>query len=215
MRSGRTDVGDDRREYGRRSSRRNATRNELLLAMQALLDSGESFNQISVERLTTKAGMSRTRFYMYFEDLGDLLYSVYSNHVAHGKELLSSWWHNNGAIERDEMRRALGELVRYRARNIRFSRAMHACAVTDPNARRSVDALRRQSIEELHNVIAAAQTRGSVDPTLDALAVSGWLGWLLERGVDQLVQDASPAQLRKVADSLTAIVWNTLYGVSA
>lgn len=207
------DVVGKPREHGRRRSRRNETRDELIRAMQTLLESGESFAQITVERLTTEVGMSRTRFYMYFEDLGDLLYATYSNHVAHGKQLLARWWHADSVIDRAQMRRLLGELVRYRAENILFSRAMHACAVGDPNARRSVDALRRQSIEELHDAIAAAQAGGSVDTTLDAQAISGWLGWLLERGVDQLVQDAGPAQLRRVSDSLTTIVWNTLYGV--
>lgn len=206
---------DDRREHGRRRRRRNETRDELLQTMQSMLESGESLSQITVERLAAQTGMSRTRFYMYFEDLGDLLYSAYVRHVADGKELLTGWWKNTGVIERPQMRRMLGELVRFRAKHIAISRAMHTCAITDPNARRSVEALRQQSISELHEAITAAQASGSVDGTLDARAVSGWLVWLLERGVDQLVQDASPSQLRTVADSLTTIIWNTLYGVTA
>ena len=181
--------------------------------MQEMLESGESFAQISVERLAAATGMSRTRFYMYFEDLGDLLYSAYARHVADAKQILAGWWSNDGFIERNQMRRMLGEFVRYRAKHILLSRAMHACAVTDPNARRSADALRWQSIAELHAAVLAAQASGSVDRSLDAKNISGWLGWLLERGVDQLVQDAGPSQLRTVADSLTTIVWNTLYGV--
>jgi TetR/AcrR family transcriptional regulator, ethionamide resistance regulator len=208
-------VFDDRREHGRRRRRRNETRDELLETMQALLESGESFSDISVERLATETGMSRTRFYMYFEDLGDLLFSAYAHQVAGGKDLLAGWWNNDGVIERAEMRSVLGKFVRFRAMNITLSRAMHACAVTDPNARRSVAAIRQQSLDELRRAMTAAQAAGSVDSTLDAEAISGWLGWLLERGVDQLVQDANAAQLRKVADSLTTIVWNTLYGVSA
>lgn len=204
----------DRREHGRRRSKRNETRDQLLIAMQAMLESGESFSQISVERLTTEVGMSRTRFYMYFEDLGDLLYAAYASRIVHSKELLSGWWQSDGSIERAQMRRTLGEFVRFRAKNVVLSRAMYARAVTDPNARRSIDALCQRSIEELRDVIATAQTRGSVDSTLDAQAIAGWLGWLLERGVDQLVQDAGPAQLRRVSDSLTTIVWNTLYGVT-
>jgi AcrR family transcriptional regulator len=181
--------------------------------MREMLDSGESFTQISVERLAAATGMSRTRFYMYFEDLGDLLYSAYARHVADGKQLLAGWWTTDSFIERHQMRRMLGDVVRYRAKHIQISRAMQACAVNDPNARRSVEALRRQSINELYDAVRAAQASGSVDNSLDAKAISGWLGWMLERGVDQLVHDAPPSQLRRVADSLTTIIWNTLYGV--
>lgn len=202
----------DRREYGRRRGKRDETRSDLLQAMQAMLESGETFSQISVERLAAKTGMSRTRFYMYFEDLGDLLYSAYARVVDEGKQIVAKWWDDDGYIERDRMRRILGELVRYRAKHIMVARAMHACIVTDAHARRSVDALKWQTVDELQLAIAAAQRKGSVDSTLDPSAMAGWLAWLLERGVDQLVQDARPAHLRKVADSLTTVVWNTLYG---
>lgn len=202
----------DRREHGRRRGKRDETRNDLLQAMQAMLESGETFAQISVERLAAETGMSRTRFYMYFEDLGDLLYSAYTRIVDDGKQIVAKWWDDDGDIERERMRRILGELVRYRASHIMVARAMHACVVTDTHARRSVDALKRQTIDELQTAIVAAQHNGSVDSSLNASAIAGWLGWMLERGVDQLVQDPRPAHLRKVADSLTTLVWNTLYG---
>jgi AcrR family transcriptional regulator len=201
-----------RREHGRRQRKRDETRNDLLHAMQTILESGETFSQISVERLTAETGMSRTRFYMYFEDLGDLLYSAYAQIVDEGKQIVAKWWDDDGPIERDRMRRILGELVRYRAKHIMVARAMHACVVTDPNARGSVDALKRESFSELRAAIEAAQRAGSVDGGLDPVAIADWLGCLLERGVDQLVQDVRPTHLRKIAESLTTIVWNTLYG---
>ncbi|MCV7412368.1 hypothetical protein [Mycobacterium florentinum] len=54
----------DRQEHGRRRGKRDETRNDLLRAMQAILESGETFAQVSVERLAAETGMSRTRFYM-------------------------------------------------------------------------------------------------------------------------------------------------------
>lgn len=180
--------------------------------MQAMLESGETFSQISVERLTAETGMSRTRFYMYYEDLGDLLCSAYARVLSQGKEIVAKWWDDDGYIERDRMRRILGEVVRYRAKHIMVARAVHACVVTDAHARSFVEALKAQIVDELQTAIAAAQANGSVDGALDPEAIAGWLGCLLERGVDQLIQDSRPAHLRKVTDSLTTIVWNTLYG---
>jgi TetR/AcrR family transcriptional regulator, ethionamide resistance regulator len=208
----RTPSSIDRRDHGRRRAKRDETRSDLLHAMQTLLESGETFTQISVARLAAETGMSRTRFYMYFEDLGDLLCSAYAEIVDDGKEIAAKWWDDDGYIERDRMRRILGELVRYRAKHIMVARAVHACVVTDAHARRFVDALKWQTINELQAAIIAAQHTGSVDAALDPAATAGWLGWLLERGVDQLIHDSRSVQLRKVADSLTTIVWNTLYG---
>lgn len=208
----RAPVSMDRQEHGRRRAKRDDTRNDLLRAMRAILESGGTFSQVSVERLAAETGMSRTRFYMYFEDLGDLLCSAYARVVNEGKEIVAKWWDDDGYIERDRMRRILGELVRYRAKHIMVTRAVHACVVTDTHTRRFVDALKWQTIQELQATIIAGQQTGSVDSTLDPAAIAGWLGWLLERGVDQLIQDSRPAHLRKVADSLTTIVWNTLYG---
>ncbi len=94
----------DRREHGRRRGKRDETRNDLLHAMQTILESGETFSQIGVERLAAETGMSRTRFYMYFEDLGDLLCSAYARVVDEGKEIVAKWWDDDGYIERDRMR---------------------------------------------------------------------------------------------------------------
>lgn len=37
------------------------------------MSAGTSFTELSVDRLTTEAGMSRASFYIYFEDKGHLL----------------------------------------------------------------------------------------------------------------------------------------------
>jgi TetR/AcrR family transcriptional regulator, ethionamide resistance regulator len=201
-----------RRPQGRRSRRRDETRDELLVVMQRLLESGVSYSQISVERLATEAGMSRTRFYMYFEDMADLLYSAYVRVIAEGKKIVANWWEDDGPIERDRMRRILGELIRYRAEHLMVSKAVRACVATDAIARSSVDEVKWQSVEELQAAIEAGQRSGAIDAELEAPVIAGWLGWMLERAVDQLVEDSRPAHLRKVADSLTTIIWNTLYG---
>jgi len=182
--------------------------------MQRLLESGESYSQISVERLAAEAGMSRTRFYMYFEDMAELLYSAYVRVIAEGKTIVAKWWEDDGAIARDRMRRILGELIRYRAKHIMVAKAVRACVATDAIARGSVDAVKWESVAELQASIEAGQRAGSIDAELNPVVIAGWLGWMLERAVDQLVEDSRPAHLRKVADSLTAIIWNTLYAPS-
>ena len=45
----------------------------LLDATERLMRDGASFTELSVDRLSTEAGISRASFYIYFEDKGHLL----------------------------------------------------------------------------------------------------------------------------------------------
>ena len=59
----------------RSRTRRDEIEARLLAAADKLLGEGESYTEISVERLASEADLSRSTFYVYFEDKGDLLRS--------------------------------------------------------------------------------------------------------------------------------------------
>ncbi len=59
--------------------------------------------------------------------------------------------------------------------------------------------------------IRAGQKAGSVRADLHPDETAGWLTWMVERGIVQLTQDASRARLTRLHESLTAIIWRTLY----
>src|SRR4051794_32306367 len=61
------------RKPGPRAERRAATTEQILVATDELLAEGEGFADLSVERITERAGLSRTAFYDYFEDKRELL----------------------------------------------------------------------------------------------------------------------------------------------
>jgi AcrR family transcriptional regulator len=61
------------RKPGPRTERRAATTEQILAATDELLAEGEGFADLSVERITERAGLSRTAFYDYFEDKRELL----------------------------------------------------------------------------------------------------------------------------------------------
>jgi len=62
-----------KKTQGSRAERRDQIRHALLDAVEQLLEEGESFTELSVERLVSRAQISRSTFYVYFEDKGDLL----------------------------------------------------------------------------------------------------------------------------------------------
>ena len=55
------------------TAKREAIEADVLEATEALLEEGASFADLSIERIATRAGISRTAFYFYFRDKRELL----------------------------------------------------------------------------------------------------------------------------------------------
>ena len=81
-----------RRSHADRASRQAAMRAKMLAAVETLLEEGETFTELSVERIVAEANISRSTFYVYFEDKGHLLRALTEDllelMVAAGRE----WW---------------------------------------------------------------------------------------------------------------------------
>ena len=86
-----------RRSQSSRLQRRAQIRHRLLEVVEDLLDKGESYTELSVERLVSEAGISRSTFYVYFEDKGDLLRGWFEDIEAELAEAEA-----DAGIERDE-----------------------------------------------------------------------------------------------------------------
>ena len=55
------------------TAKRAAVQAAVLEATEALLEEGASFADLGIERIATRAGISRTAFYFYFADKRELL----------------------------------------------------------------------------------------------------------------------------------------------
>ncbi|WP_330284902.1 TetR/AcrR family transcriptional regulator [Streptomyces sp. NBC_00588] len=62
-----------RRQADHHAARSAATVAQVLSALQQLLDSGEAFSEISVQRILEEAGVSRATFYAHFQSKADAL----------------------------------------------------------------------------------------------------------------------------------------------
>ena len=81
-----------RRPHSDRAARRGEIGRRLLVAVEKLLADGESFTEVSVERLVTEAGISRSTFYVYFEDKGDLLQALTADVMIEVIDAARAWW---------------------------------------------------------------------------------------------------------------------------
>ena len=94
------------------SSKRAAVQARVLEATEALLSEGASFADLGIERIATRAGISRTAFYFYFGDKRELLMRLTEEVNALLFEQADIWFSGDGdrrtsCGRADEHRRAL------------------------------------------------------------------------------------------------------------
>jgi AcrR family transcriptional regulator len=200
-----------RKTHSGRAERRDQIRGRLLAAVESLLADGENFTELSVERLVSLAGVSRSTFYVYFEDKGELIRGWLTDIIAELEVAAQAWWALGADATWDDLRAALTRVVSvYRPHTTLMSAAFDAAAY-DPGVRGQVETMMERNIAGLRKHIRAGQSAGWVDERLPAAQTAAWLQWMAERGLHRLIRDASDDGLRELMDAYTSIVWNTLY----
>jgi AcrR family transcriptional regulator len=200
-----------RKSQSTRARRRDEARARLLEVVEQLLEEGESFTEISVERLVAEAGMSRSTFYVYFEDKGDLLRGWFGDIIAELTAATDRWWALGADATRDDLREILAGVVSTYRPHTTLMAATYDAAAYDTSVRDLVATMMAGNVATLRKHIKAGQKEGFVDATLPADQTAEWLVWMEERGLHQLVRTADEAELERLVDAYTAIIWNTLY----
>lgn len=194
-----------------RARRKVALREKLLAAVERLNDEGLAYGEISVERLISEAGVTRSTFYSYFDDKDALLQDLAA---AVLDELLEPWFAIEPGGSKEDLRRGIDGIFR----TYRVHRAIMV-AIDEPvpggSAEHEFDGLMAQSGAAVCAYINAEQAAGTVNQTLDAATVSALLMWMSERGLAKMVATAKPGELAAMAGGLTEIFWRTLRGGAA
>jgi AcrR family transcriptional regulator len=201
-----------RKSHHGRAARREEIGRRLLVAVERLLADGESFTEVSVERLVTEARISRSTFYVYFEDKGDLLQALTADVMTDIIAMARVWWELPPDATRADVEAALSGMILAYLEHKTLMAAVVETSAYDARVREQFGTLIQMSLREVGSHIADGQARGFVRRDLDAEPVAGWLTWMAERGLYQLVRFADDqATVDKLTAALTAIVWNTLY----
>src|SRR5436189_5393598 len=100
-----------RRPHSDRAARRGEIGRRLLVAVETLLADGESFTEVSVERLVAEAQISRSTFYVYFEDKGDLLQALTEDVMTKVIDAARAWWELPPEADRADVEVAMRGLV--------------------------------------------------------------------------------------------------------
>jgi TetR/AcrR family transcriptional regulator, ethionamide resistance regulator len=197
--------------HERRSARREEIRTSLFDAIEQLLEDGTPFSELSVARLIKDAGISRSRFYVYFEDKGDLLRSLSEEVVQELLDATLGWWSLPVGATLDDLRGVTETMSAAYLRHQHLLTATVQVAAQDSTTREFFAALVKRTLESYAVRIAQEQAAGRIDPDVDPYETAALLSWMTEGGFYKLLARAKGRERERLLDALTRIVWNTAY----
>jgi TetR/AcrR family transcriptional regulator, ethionamide resistance regulator len=187
---------------------RELTARRLLPAVERLLED-ETYAEISVERIADEAGISRSSFYNYFEDKGELLQTLTAEVMGAIIDASRQWWMLPPDASKDELRVAVAHMVEIYSPHAGLMRAVADFTSRDPRVRAEFGAYMERGAEGIAGYIRDGQRAGAFRCGLDADRAALWLDWMAERGLAQLGRRGDEDPDRAVA-ALTDILWKAV-----
>lgn len=200
-----------RKPQAKRQERREQIERRLLDATERLMASGNSFTELSVDRLATEAGISRASFYIYFEDKGHLLRRLTSqvfDDLAEGAEL---WWSVARRRESGDALAGMNGIIASYRRHQPMLVALNEMAAYDQRVGATYREVLTAISVRLAAVIESGQEDGSIRRELSAATTASTLTWMVERACQQNLPGRPQSHDAELASTLTEIIWSTLY----
>lgn len=194
-----------------RSDRRDEARRRLLTALEEMLDAGASFASVKVEDLAARAGISRAGFYIHFQDKVELLeqWLIETRDVL--LEVSARWYDAAPAIQLDDLRAAITDIVLTYRERMTLMAAMHEAALYDSTLREDFEQAFQMHFAALTAHIAAGQKSGDIVGGLHPRETAEWLVCMIERAPLWLREKAGKTELERQADAAADVVWAALY----
>jgi TetR/AcrR family transcriptional regulator, ethionamide resistance regulator len=191
---------------GRQSDKRAAIEASVLRATEALLSEGASFAELNIERIATRAGISRTAFYFYFRDKRELLMRLTSEVNEQLMAAAEAWWSGDADL-RDALARIAGLYREHDA----LLRAVVEVSTYDEEVARYWRGLVGRFVDATRDRIEAEQAAGRAQPG-PAGPMAFALVWMVERTFyEQRVQD-EPLDGDDLVEAMSAIFTRSVYG---
>lgn len=199
-----------RREQTRQQRRAHMER-RLLDATERLMRDGTSFTELSVDRLSTEAGVSRASFYIYFEDKGHLLRRLAGQVFADLADSADRWWRVAGRHDAEDVRAAMAAIIESYRRHQPVLVALNEMAAYDPLVGGTYCNLLTAITGRMTRVIEDGQADGSIRREISAATTASALTWMVERACQQNLPNAPASYDAELAATLAEIIWGTLY----
>ncbi len=188
------------------TEKRAAIESSVLRATEDLLTEGASYAELNIEKIATRAGISRTAFYFYFRDKRELLVRLTTDVNEQLMAAADTWWSGEADI-----RDALANIAALYVEHAALMRATVEVSTYDEEVATFWRGLVGRFVDATEQRIAAEQAAGQAlggDPRALAFA----LIWMAERSMYQQYVQGEPNEAGTLVDALAAIFSRTVYG---
>jgi TetR/AcrR family transcriptional regulator, ethionamide resistance regulator len=200
-----------RKPQTKRQERREQIERRLLDATERLMRDGASYTELSVDRLSSEAGMSRANFYIYFEDKGHLLRRLATQVFADLADSAERWWSVAWRHDPDDVRAGMAAIIASYRRHQPVLVALNEMAAYDSVVGATYHNLLTAITGRLARVIDDGQADGSIRDELSAATAASALTWMVERVCQQNLPNNPETYDAELAATLTEIIWGALY----
>jgi AcrR family transcriptional regulator len=198
------------REEAPLTAKRAAVQAAVLAATEALLTEGASYADLNIERIATRAGISRTAFYFYFRDKRELLMRLTEDVNELLYQQADIWFSGAGAPE-PEIREALTNIASLYAEHGVLLRAIVEVSTYDDEVSQFWRAMLGRFVDASRRRIDAEQAVG-LSVARHAQATAFALCWMTERTMYQHLVQAGPMSSDEMVDALVGIWLHSVYG---
>ena len=180
----------------------------LLAATERLISGGTPYVELSVEQLCSEAGVARSSFYANFRDKSELISRVTESLLGELAAAASAWWQPGAS--REQVETATRNLLDVYAEHGPILAALTETAAYDADMRAMQQESLARHLLPIQRMVADGQASGLMrqlptEETVNALA------WMLEGVCYRMVGGSSPAAKERIASTVTAIIWHSLY----
>jgi AcrR family transcriptional regulator len=196
---------------GAPTAKRAAVQAAVLEATAALLAEGVSYAELNIQRITTRAGISRTAFYFYFRDKRELLLRL-TEDVTDELYRQGDIWFSGVGDASEEVGEALTNIGGLYHEHGAVLRAIVQAASLDDEVAVFWHAVVDRFVAATARRITALQETGDAADGVDAHATAFALCWMIERTFNQQLALGQPLPEQALVDALTGIFVRAVYG---
>jgi AcrR family transcriptional regulator len=191
--------------------KRAAVEAAVLRATEELFGEGATYADLNIERIATRAGISRTAFYFYFADKRELLMRL-TEGVAEELYAQADIWYSGSGDPETEVREALGNIARVYEEHGTLLRVIVEVSTYDEQVAAFWRGLMGRFIEATRERIESEQLAGKASASSAPGPTAFALCWMNERVLyEELVQGA-PISRGDLVEVLVHVWMRSIYG---
>jgi len=195
---------------GAPTAKRAAVQAAVLEATAALLREDVSYADLNIERITSRAGISRTAFYFYFRDKRELLLRL-TEDVTDELYRQADIWYSGGADPAAEVAEALRNISELYNEHGAILRAIVQAAATDDEVavfwHAVVDRFAAATARRIEDLKRDGRAPADLHPRATGFALT----WMIERSFNQQLVQGEPIPAEQLLDALRGIFLRAVY----